>query len=152
MSSDVETQNPHDTLHGVSSAGRDSETESSGPALPAEGPPEGPRSQELRPQPTSRVTLPLLLEVGCEEIPARFLVDAERQFAERLLATLKDLRLLRDGVLAAAKVHSYSTPRRLVAYVQSVLVSQPDAVEEITGPPAKVAFDAAGSPTRAAES
>ena len=39
-------------------------------------------------------TLPLLLEIGCEEIPARFLADAERQFAERLQATLEAAGLL----------------------------------------------------------
>ena len=93
----------------------------------------------------SRVTLPLLVEVGCEEIPARFLADSERQFAEHLMAALKEARLLRDGVLAAAKVHSYSTPRRLVAHAPSVLVNQPDAIEEITGPPAKIAFDTEGN-------
>lgn len=108
---------------------------------------ESPRSPAV-----SRVTLPLLVEVGCEEIPARFLADSERQFAEHLMAALKEARLLRDGVLAAAKVHSYSTPRRLVAHAPSVLVNQPDAIEEITGPPAKIAFDTEGNPTRAAES
>jgi glycyl-tRNA synthetase beta chain len=105
-----------------------------------------------RPLVPSRATLPLLVEIGCEEIPARFLADAQRQFAEHLMAALKEARLLRDGVLAAAKVHSYSTPRRLVAHVPAVLSSQPDAVEEITGPPVKIAFDAEGNATRAAES
>ena len=37
---------------------------------------------DLRP---SAILLPLLLEVGCEEIPARFLRDAEKGLGERVL-------------------------------------------------------------------
>ena len=39
-------------------------------------------------------TLPLLLEVGCEEIPARFLRDAQKSLGERVLAALAEARLL----------------------------------------------------------
>ena len=35
------------------------------------------------------LTLPLLLEVGCEEIPARFLHDAEKGLGERVQAALR---------------------------------------------------------------
>lgn len=109
--------------------------------------------------------LPLLLEVGCEEIPARFLTGAEKQFGERLQAALAEARLLPQGPALASvgsrqgakgqgdpPVQCYSTPRRLVLHAPAVLEKQPDKVEEIVGPPAKVAFDAAGEPTRAAES
>ncbi|MGH9377535.1 MAG: glycine--tRNA ligase subunit beta, partial [Terriglobia bacterium] len=41
---------------------------------------------------------------------------------------------------------------RLLAYVPALLRKQPDRVEEIVGPPVKVAFDKEGKPTRAAES
>ena len=37
---------------------------------------------------------PCLLEVGVEEIPARFLAGAERNLGERLSETLRRLRLL----------------------------------------------------------
>ncbi len=112
-------------------------------------------------------TVPLLVEVGCEEIPARFLTDAERQFGERLLDALRDGRLL--PVVPESRANgkgstpnselrtpnpgtTYSTSRRLVAYIPSVLPNQPDLEEQVMGPPAKVGFDAAGKPTRAAES
>ena len=39
-------------------------------------------------------SLPLLLEVGCEEIPARFLHDAEKGLGERVQAALRKARLL----------------------------------------------------------
>jgi hypothetical protein len=42
----------------------------------------------------SSITLPLLLEVGCEEIPARFLSDAEKGLGERVQAALQGARVL----------------------------------------------------------
>ncbi|HXJ94684.1 MAG TPA: glycine--tRNA ligase subunit beta [Terriglobia bacterium] len=155
MTPEAAERNPDDVPHSVRKGGvlappfPDS-TEESGPVPAAADP--GAQLEGRKPSVPSRATLPLLVEIGCEEIPARFLADAQQQFAEHLMAALREARLLRDGVLAAAKVHSYSTPRRLVAHVPAVLSSQPDAVEEITGPPAKIAFDAEGNPTRAAES
>ncbi len=105
-------------------------------------------------------TLPLLLEVGCEEIPARFLADAQTQLGEKIRADLLANRLLAtpDGRPIYAKdeapispVHTYSTPRRLVAFLPAVLRCQPDVVQTIEGPPVKVAVDAEGGYTRAAE-
>lgn len=94
-------------------------------------------------------TEPLLLEVGVEEIPARFLAGSERSLCERLTESLRGLRLLPSD---APPVRTFSTPRRLVAYAPAILVRQPDEVVETVGPPVKVAFDAEGKPTRAAES
>ena len=116
--------------------------------------------------------LPVLLEIGCEEIPARFLVDAERQLGERLEKALVEAHLVRQeaGAVAIAptepgkrqrrvtkppdksRLKTFSTPRRLIAHVGSLLEKQPDQTEEVVGPPVKVAFDAEGKPTRAAES
>jgi glycyl-tRNA synthetase beta chain len=106
--------------------------------------------------------------VGCEEIPARFLRDAERDLGERLLAGLREDRLLLEagagcepplpghsgnrGPVPEPPIRTYSTPRRLVVHVPALLARQPDQVEEILGPPVKVAVDAAGKYTRAAES
>ncbi len=122
--------------------------------------------EEVRPEPVHRrapVTLPLLLEVGCEEIPARFLRDAEKGLGERVRAALEESRLLPAssapgvahapvGTHHAEPVETYSTPRRLVVHVPAVLAHQPDKVEEILGPPVKVAVNAEGHYTRAAES
>ncbi|TAM82667.1 MAG: glycine--tRNA ligase subunit beta [Acidobacteria bacterium] len=94
-------------------------------------------------------TEPLLIEVGVEEIPARFLAEAERDLGERLTTALQNLRLLLPDALP---VSTYSTPRRLVARAPQLLMRQPDEMEEIIGPPVKVAFDPEGKPTRAADS
>jgi glycyl-tRNA synthetase beta chain len=94
-----------------------------------------------------------LLEVGCEEIPARFLRDAERGLGERVQAALSGARLLPEvGAVCEPPLRTYSTPRRLVVYVPALLGQQPDKVEEILGPPVRVAVDAGGKYTRAAES
>ena len=101
--------------------------------------------------------LSLLVEIGCEEIPARFLGEATREFGARIERALAAAHLLAgevEGNVAASTldVQAHSTPRRLIAYVPALLAVQPDQVEEITGPPVRVAFDAAGKHTRAAES
>jgi glycyl-tRNA synthetase beta chain len=94
-------------------------------------------------------TLPLLVELGCEEIPARFLDGARDDFGRHLLSALEEERLLPPSSQAA---RWYSTPRRLTVWVPEVFRKQPDVVEEVVGPPVKVGLDAAGKPTRAAES
>ncbi len=110
--------------------------------------PSGSKGAPLAESPTpNSETLPLLVEIGVEEVPARFLTDAQAGFGKALEAALREARLLPEG----AEAQTYSTPRRLVART-SVLASQPDKTEEIQGPPVRVAFDQAGKPTRAAES
>jgi len=94
-------------------------------------------------------TLPLLVELGCEEIPARFVDDARDDFGRQMLCALGEYRLLPDSPEPA---RWYSTPRRLTVWVPEVLERQPDVVEEIIGPPVKVGLEPAGRPTRAAES
>jgi len=87
------------------------------------------------------------LEVGVEEIPAAMIEPA--------LADLK--RLLDEGVArfhltgdSPSMLQMYATPRRLVAYCPNLTVRQPDSVEQVQGPPRRVAFDADGKPTLAA--
>jgi glycyl-tRNA synthetase beta chain len=98
---------------------------------------------------TETAKLPLLVEVGCEEIPARFLEEAQNGFAKSLEAGLREARLIPES---APALESYSTPRRLLARVPEVLEKQADSVEEILGPPVHVGLDKDGKPTRAAES
>lgn len=106
-------------------------------------------------------TQPLLLEIGCEEIPARFLAKAQRDLCDRLAEFLAINRFLEwpAGPLAGAGgkiaqsvgAKSFSTPRRLVAYFPRILAAQPDIVLPVEGPSVKVGVDAEGNFTRAAE-
>ena len=86
-----------------------------------------------------------LLEIGCEEIPARMLDAAAQEFARRV----RDL-LEREHLADAPKLESFSTPRRLAASVHAVSGKQLDVTEDVTGPSLKIAFKD-GSPTPAAE-
>ncbi|MGH9359456.1 MAG: glycine--tRNA ligase subunit beta [Terriglobia bacterium] len=96
-------------------------------------------------------TLPLLFEIGCEEIPARFLEKAQRDLGSALSESLRNARLLpRDDVNGA--IQTYSTPRRLVAYAGVILQKQPERTVELLGPPVKAAYDQKGKPSRAATS
>ena len=86
---------------------------------------------------------PLLLEIGTEEIPARFLPPA-----------LADLRNIADSVLGEYRIpfrelKSYATPRRLVLIASDVAPMQSDAVKEVFGPSKKASFDEKGNPTKA---
>src|SRR3989338_368318 len=87
----------------------------------------------------------VLLEIGCEEIPARFmpglLADLKKKAAEKLARER----------LAFGKIETLGTARRLILYVEDLAAKQPDLTEEVRGPIAQVAFDQAGKPTAAAQ-
>jgi len=84
------------------------------------------------------------LEVGTEEIPARML----RRAAEDLLALV--LQALREQGLSHAGGMPLCTPRRLAVLVLGVPEHQPDREQVALGPPVQAAYDAQGTPTRAA--
>ncbi len=85
----------------------------------------------------------LLLEIGTEELPASFVAGGVEALPSLLRAKLTDLRLAHGDVRAAG------TPRRLAVLVEAVATEQPDLDEEVLGPPARVAFDTEGKPTKA---
>ena len=87
----------------------------------------------------------LLFEIGTEEIPARFMPGALAQLAENAAKALNEARI------AYAELKTYGTPRRLALIVTSVAQMQADQVTRKKGPSAKVAFDAAGQPSKALE-
>lgn len=90
-------------------------------------------------------TRDFLFELGVEEMPSAPLNNAISQ-----LKTLVS-KGLDDAGLAHGAIRVISSPRRLAALVSDVA----DATEEIhsvmRGPAAKIAFDADGNPTRAAQ-
>jgi glycyl-tRNA synthetase beta chain len=87
----------------------------------------------------------LLIEIGCEEIPAGWLPGLTTQLARHLDARLKGVRLTSE-----APAESYSTPRRLAARVAKLAERQTDFEEVVTGPPVSAAFTPDGEPTLAA--
>ncbi len=85
----------------------------------------------------------LLFEIGAEEIPPSYVPQALDQLERGARAGLEELRL------AFEDVQVYGTPRRLALMVRGLAGRQTDRDEEVTGPSAKAAFDAAGQPTKA---
>lgn len=89
-------------------------------------------------------TAPFLLEIGSEEIPARFIPEAMAALEERLVGALRAAHLGAEGVRVLA------TPRRLALLIDRLSLVQPDRELEIKGPPVAVAFGPDGAPTPAA--
>ncbi len=87
----------------------------------------------------------LLLEIGTEEIPSRFMPDVLRDIASYAEQEFAEARI------EHGRIETMGTPRRLVLKVHSVAENQNDLAEEYRGPAWKNAFDAVGNPTRAAE-
>ncbi|WP_188453630.1 glycine--tRNA ligase subunit beta [Virgibacillus oceani] len=85
-----------------------------------------------------------LFEIGLEELPARFVDDAEQQLLEKTEIWLKELRI------SFASVTSYSTPRRIAVFIQDMAEEQTTIEEEAKGPAEKIAKDAEGNWTKAA--
>lgn len=86
-----------------------------------------------------------LLEIGSEEIPARFIPTAMEELQGRMEHLLQEHHLEHDGLRVLA------TPRRLALLAEGLDTRQTDRRLEIKGPPVSVAFDADGNPTPAAE-
>src|SRR5580704_354997 len=84
-----------------------------------------------------------LLEIGCEEIPARMIDAAQADLAARVVELLA-----RESLGNAAAVSALSTPRRL-SVSAPVSASQADVTEQVNGPSVSVAFKD-GQPTPAA--
>jgi glycyl-tRNA synthetase beta chain len=86
-----------------------------------------------------------LLEIGCEEIPARMIDAAAAELRERVS------ELLRRERLAGGEVTSFDTPRRLAVMAAGISGAQADVTERVTGPSVNVAYKD-GQPTPAAQS
>jgi glycyl-tRNA synthetase beta chain len=84
-----------------------------------------------------------LLEIGCEEIPARMIDAASQELRDRVSAMLSRERL------APGEIKNFDTPRRLAVMAAGVPAAQPDVTENLTGPSVSVAYKD-GQPTPAA--
>jgi glycyl-tRNA synthetase beta chain len=85
-----------------------------------------------------------LLEIGCEEIPARMIDAASRELRERVSALL-----LRERLEPSGAISYLDTPRRLAVLASGIPMSQSDITEQVSGPSAQIAYKD-GQPTPAA--
>ena len=86
----------------------------------------------------------LLLEIGLEEMPSRFITASAKQLSDKVRAWLEE-----KGI-SHGEIRSYSTPRRLAVFVRDMADAQPDLEEEAKGPAKKIALDAEGNWSKAA--
>src|SRR5262245_40107129 len=87
----------------------------------------------------------LLLEIGCEELPASWLPPLTHQVGEVVLGQLREQRLT-----AEAPAETFSTPRRLTVRVARLAERQTDLEELVTGPPVAASFAPDGTALPAA--
>ena len=88
---------------------------------------------------------PLLIEIGCEELPPKALDELTAAFARAVCEGLS-----KRGVAAdAANAKMYNSPRRLAVRVPGVAAQQPAQKSEVLGPYLNIGLDAGGAPTPA---
>ncbi|MDR0888365.1 MAG: glycine--tRNA ligase subunit beta [Coriobacteriales bacterium] len=87
----------------------------------------------------------LVFEIGTEEIPAMPLYKATEQLCELAKAAFKEARI-EHGCITTC-----STPRRIILRVQDVAPTSTALSMRSRGPAVKIAYDADGNPTKAAQ-
>lgn len=86
-----------------------------------------------------------LLEIGTEELPAKFAPGVLQQLEEKARKQLQELRL------DFSELKAYTTPRRMALQITELAEKQTDLSVEVKGPSLKAAHDAEGNPTKAAQ-
>jgi glycyl-tRNA synthetase beta chain len=86
----------------------------------------------------------ILLEIGLEELPARFVTDSMNQLANKVRSWLDEKKINYRELIA------FSTPRRLAILVLDVDEVQADIHEEAKGPAKKIAQNESGEWSKAA--
>ena len=87
----------------------------------------------------------LAFEIGTEEIPAFDLAGAVKQLSTMVPS------LLDDAAIPHGAVKIFSSPRRLIVIAEGIPEATEEKNEVFKGPSAKIAFDAEGNPTKAAQ-
>ncbi|MGM0395431.1 MAG: glycine--tRNA ligase subunit beta [Bacillota bacterium] len=86
-----------------------------------------------------------LLEIGVEELPARYIGNAIEQLKENTEKMLKDERIKFESI------STYSTPRRLTIDIAGLSNEGESHEDTVKGPAARIAYDKEGNPTKALE-
>mgnify|MGYP005750462843 FL=1 len=87
----------------------------------------------------------LLIEIGLEEMPARFVTNSMNQLEEKMIAWAKEHQL------SFSTIKSYSTPRRLAVVIENLAEKQEDVTIEAKGPAKKIALSDSGEWSKAAQ-
>lgn len=87
----------------------------------------------------------LLLEIGTEEVPAHVMPGILAQLKENAEKAFQENRI------AFGSIRTLGTPRRTALIVKDLAEKQEDVSSENRGPSVKIAFDADGNPSKAAQ-
>ncbi|MBS0201090.1 MAG: glycine--tRNA ligase subunit beta [Proteobacteria bacterium] len=91
--------------------------------------------------------LPLLIELGTDELPVKALPGLAQAFFDGVIAGLQSRGIAFDR----GDANPLYTPRRLAALLPAVADEQPEQASEVLGPYLNIALDADGNPTKALE-
>lgn len=86
-----------------------------------------------------------LLEIGLEEMPAHVVTPSSEQLVAKMTKFLNEQRL------SFSEIKAYSTPRRLALEILGLADKQADIEEVAKGPAKKIALDAEGNWSKAAQ-
>jgi glycyl-tRNA synthetase beta chain len=89
-------------------------------------------------------TRDLLIEIGTEELPPKALKGLSAAFNASIGSQLAEREL------TYSSLKGFATPRRLAVLISDLSETAPDRKIEVWGPPASVAFDVDGNPSKAA--
>ena len=84
-----------------------------------------------------------LLEIGVEELPARFVSDTINQLRNNMEDLLKVERVEYSDIVI------YTTPRRLTTIINGLEDKLNNIEQKVKGPSKKISFDESGSPSKA---
>ena len=86
----------------------------------------------------------LLFELGCEELPPKTLLKLSNALSDGILAGLN------EAELTFSNVKSYTAPRRLAILIENLQAAQADKTVQKRGVSIQAAFQADGTPSKAA--
>ncbi|MEL1195977.1 glycine--tRNA ligase subunit beta, partial [Staphylococcus epidermidis] len=84
-------------------------------------------------------------EIGLEEMPAHVVMPSIQQLEKRVRDFLEEQHL------TFGTIKTYATPRRLAVLIEDLADKQADNHEEAKGPAKKIALDAEGNWSKAAQ-
>ncbi len=93
-----------------------------------------------------------LFELGTEELPPKALLKLSQALEDEVRKGIE--AVLGQGardLLQPAVFRSYAAPRRLALLIEQLCTEVPASEFFVQGPPAKIAFDASGQPSKALE-
>jgi glycyl-tRNA synthetase beta chain len=93
--------------------------------------------------------LPLLIEIGTEELPPKALPELAQAFYDGVLKALASRRIALPDVPGEMPARPLYSPRRLAVFLPAVSTQQPQQHSEVMGPYVNIGLDASGQPTPA---